>query len=466
MLEDSMPNRVRFASLVVVVAASFGTAVWSQTPRARQSPYLPPPENLVAVRAGWMFDAKTGTMLNGQIILIKGDRIADIGPAVQIPPQARVIDLGGATVLPGMIDGHVHNAGRGESVEMKTIIMVQSAIRDLEAGFTTTVDMDSRGGFGTVDLRNAINEGVIKGPRMQVAGQSLNPRGSAPYPNPGPGFYSGFTENKNINGPWLARAAVRESKLHGVDWIKIYTTQDFVGDDLNEFKADGSLVASPSLTLEEVQAIVDEAHRMGVKVACHTYGGDGMRSCINAGVDLSMHVTELYKDDALLNIVVQKKLPIMVTIDDLAALDAGDKRLLANLGLTGDKAVTRLGMAERTFRKLLKAGVALPFGSGAVAGDGAYPHGKQADQFDWMVKWGMTPAQALQTAFMTEANVLNYDWMNRVGSLEKGKFGDLIAVAGNPITDVTEMERVKFVMKGGVVIKNDFSARPPSTAAQ
>ena len=137
---------------------------------------------------------------------------------------------------------------------------------------------------------------------MQVSGQSLNQRASSPYPNPGPGFYSGFTEDKNINGPWLARAAVRESKLHGVDWIKIYTTQDFVGDrSLNEFKPDGSLVASPSLTLEEVQAIVDEAHRMGLKVACHTYGGDGMRSCINAGVDLSMHVTELYKDDALLN---------------------------------------------------------------------------------------------------------------------------------------------------------------------
>jgi imidazolonepropionase-like amidohydrolase len=465
-MEDSMPNRVWFASLVVAIAAASGAAVWSQPARPHRSPYLAPPENLVAVRAGRLFDAKTGTMLNNQIILIKGDRIADVGPSVQIPPEARVIDLSGATVLPGMIDGHVHNAGRGDSVEMKTIVMVQSAVRDLEAGFTTTVDMDSRGGFGTVELRNAINEGVIRGPRMQVAGQSLNPRASAPYPNPGPGFYSGFTENKNINGPWLARAAVRESKLHGVDWIKIYTTQDFVGEDLDEFKADGSLVASPSLTLEEVQAIVDEAHRMGLKVACHTYGGDGMRSCINAGVDLSMHVTELYKDDALVNTVVQKKLPIMMTIDDLAGLDTGDKRLLADLGLTGAKAVTRLAMAEQTFRKLLKAGVPLPFCSGAVAGDGSYPHGKQADQFAWMIKWGMTPAQALQTAFMTEANVLNYNWANRVGSLDKGKFGDVIAVAGNPLTDVTEMERIKFVMKGGVVVKNDLAPRPPSTAAQ
>src|SRR5438093_1096969 len=465
-MEDSMRSLVRSASLAIVIAAS-SAVLWSQTARPLQSPYLAPADNVVAVRAGRLFDAKTGTMLNNPIILIKGDRIADVGQSVQIPPEARVIDLSGATVLPGMIDGHVHNAGRGASVEMKTFVMVQSAARDLEAGFTTTVDMDSRGGFGPVELRNAINAGLIKGPRMQVAGQSLNQRASAPYPNPGPGFYSGFTEGKNINGPWLARAAVRESKLHGVDWIKIYTTQDFVGEDLSEFKPDGSLVASPSLTFEEVQAVVDEAHRIGLKVACHTYGGDGMRSCINAGVDLSMHVTELYQDDALVNTLLQNKRPIMITIDDLVGLDAGDKRLLGNLGLTGNRAVTRLAMAELTFKKLLKAGVPLVFGSGAVAGDGAFPHGKQADQFAWMVKWGMTPAQALQSVFMTTAGVLNYNWANRVGSLEKGKFADIIAVAGNPLTDVTEMERVKFVMKGGVVMKNELASRPaPSTAAR
>jgi len=192
-----------------------------------------------------------------------------------------------------------------------------------------------------------------------------------------------------------------------------------------------------------------------------------MRSCITAGVDLSMHVTELYKDDALVNALVQKKLPIMITIDDLAGLDAGDKRLLAKLGLTGDKAVTRLAMTELTFRKLLKAGVPLVFGSGAVAGDGTFPHGKQGDQFAWMVRWGMTPAQALQSVFIGAAGVLNYNWANRVGTLEKGKFADIIAVAGNPLTDVTEMEHVRFVMKGGVVMRNELAPRPtPSTAAR
>jgi len=462
-----MRNYLKAAILVFALAAISGAVVRSQAPRPPQpSPYLAPASNVVAIRAGRMFDAKAGTMLNNQVIIIRADKISEIGPSVAIPAGAQVLDLSNATVLPGMIDAHVHNAGRGDSVEMKTIVMVQSAERDLQAGFTTTVDMDSRGGFGTVELRNAINEGLVRGPRMQVVGQSLNQRASGPYPNPGPGFYSGYTEEKNINGPWLARAAVRESKLHGTDWVKIYTTQDFVAEDLNEFKPDGSLVASPSLTFEEVQAIVDEAHRLGLKVACHTYGGEGMRSCINAGVDLSMHVTEIYKDDALINTLIQKKLPIMVTIDDLVGLHNGDRRILTELGFTGDKIVTRFDMAVLTFQKLLKAGVPLVFGSGAVAGDGAFPHGRQADQFAYMVKWGMTPAQALQSTFIGAANVLNFNWATRVGTLEKGKFADVIAVTGNPLTDITEMERVKFVMKGGVVVKNDVAARPPATAAQ
>jgi imidazolonepropionase-like amidohydrolase len=436
------------------------TALEAQRP-AQRSPYLALPDQLLAIRAGRLFDARRGAMLADQVIVVRGDRIADLGSTVSVPAGTPVIDLSAATVLPGMIDAHVHNAGRVDAPDAKTLEMVQSAQRDLDAGFTTVIDMDSRGGFGTVDLRNAIDRGVIRGPRMQVAGQSLNQRASAPAPNLSSGPYSAFTEGKNINGPWLARGAVREAKLHGVDWIKIYTTQDFVGGTLDEFKPDGTLVASPSLTLDEVQAIVDEAHRLGLKVACHTYGGEGMRSCVDAGVDLNMHMTELYRDDGLLATIVRKRLPIMVTIDDLVGLDAGDRRLLAELGLSGARALTRFGMAEQTFRKLLNAGVPTPFGSGAVAGDGPFPHGRQADQFAVLVRWGMTPAQALQTTFVAAARVLNYDWSDRVGSIEKGRFADLIAVSGNPLTDVTEMERVKFVMKGGVVMRNDLAPHGP-----
>jgi imidazolonepropionase-like amidohydrolase len=413
------------------------------------SPNLASPTDIVAVRAGRLFNARTGTLLNNQTILIHGDRITDVGAAVEVPQGARIIDLSRATVLPGMIDGHVHTNGPtpNESVEHRTMVMIQSAQRDLDSGFTTIVDMDSRGGFGTVELRNAINTGLVRGPRMQVAGQSLNPRGAGPAANTVPGFYTGYTEGKNINGPWLARAAVRELKLHGTDWAKIYTTQDFVGDDLREFRPDNSLVASPSLTLEEVQAIVDEAHRLGLKVACHTYGGEGMRECVQAGVDLPMHMLDLSHDDVTFKMVVEKKLPVMMTIDDLIGLQAADEKL------TGG-ANSRIAMGEATFKKLLAAGVPLPFGSGAVPG--AYPHGKQADQFPYMVKWGMTSAQALQTAYLTVAAVLNYNWSDRVGSVDKGKFADLIAVTGDPLADITEMQRVRFVMKGGVVVRNEL----------
>src|SRR6185503_10637942 len=404
---------------------------------------------VIAIRAGRLFDSRSGSMLSNQVILIRGDRIAEVGPAVAIPPDTRVIDLSSATVMPGMIDAHVHVYPSDDlSMQMRTIVAVANAQADLEAGFTTVLDMDSRGGYGTVDLRNAINRGVLLGPRMQVVGQSLNQRASTAYPAFFERFQDRFTESKNPNSPWLARAAVREAKLHGVDWVKIYTTQDFVGDEYSVFKPDGTLVNSPSLTEEEVMAIVDEAHRLGLKVACHTYGGEGQLSCLKAGVDAPNHLTDL--DDASLKLLVDKRLPLELTVDDLVALEPAD------LKKTGGRN-SRLKMAEQAFKKAYAAGVPFVFGSGATSAD--VPHGKQADQFAYFIKWGMERLDALKMPFLPTARMLNYNWENQIGSIEKGKYADIIAVPGNPLADISEMQRVRFVMKGGYVVRNELSSR-------
>ncbi len=408
--------------------------------------YLAPRDQVIAIRAGRLFDARSGTIIANQVVIVRGDRITDVGAGLAIPSGATVIDLSNATVMPGMIDAHVHINTGGDTEAQRTLIALANAQIDLSAGFTTVLDMDSRGGYNTVDIRDQITAGRVQGPRMQVVGESLNPRATNYYPDIRSGrFQEGFIENKNINGPWLARAAVREAKLHGVDWVKIYTTQDFAGT-MHMWTPDAKLVNSPSLTFEEVQAVVDEAHRLGIKVACHAYGGEGMASCINAGVDAPNHLLELDQDG--IKVLLQKKLPYEVTIDDLIALEKGD------LEATGGRN-SRMKLVEQAFRRAVAAGVPIVFGSGATSAE--IPHGKQANQFSFYAKWGLTPVQALQTAYLNAAHMLNYGIEKDIGTVEKGKFADIIAVSGNPLTDVTEMERVRFVMKGGTVIRNDFT---------
>lgn len=431
-----------FLTCVALIVVAAAIPLRSQEGRGK---FLVPSAQVVAVRAGRLFDSKSGNLLVNQVVLIKGDRIAEVGAGLQIPPGTRVIDLSSATVMPGMIDAHVHINTGGDTPAQRTLIALTNAQTDLEAGFTTVLDMDSRGGFNTVDIREAINSGMVLGPRMQVVGESLNQRATNFYADTqSVRFYEGLTEGKNVNGPWLARAAVREAKLHGVDWVKIYTTQDFVGP-VHMWKPDATLVNSPSLTFEEVQAIVDEAHRLGLKVACHTYGGEGMNSCINAGVDAPNHLLEL--DDAGIKVLLQKKLPFVPTVDDLVALEKADLRD------TGGRN-SRLKLLEQAFRRAVAAGVPIVFGSGATSAE--VPHGKQADQFRYYNKWGLSPTKALQTAYLNAAAMLNYGWIDHIGSIEKGKFADIIAVSGNPLNDITEMERVRFVMKGGLVVKNDL----------
>src|SRR5262252_4702129 len=189
------PRRVKLMIIAIIVFVGS----WRFPAQSQVRRYVTPPAQVVAIRAGHLFDARSGKMLDNQIVLIKGERITDVGANVQIPREAALIDLSSATVLPGMIDTHVHVVTGGETAAQRAIAAAANAQTDLAAGFTTIADMDSRGGFDTVDLRDAINEGLIQGPRMQVAGQSLNQRASAPVSYLGGRFLEGFTENKNVN---------------------------------------------------------------------------------------------------------------------------------------------------------------------------------------------------------------------------------------------------------------------------
>jgi len=416
-------------------------------------PSQPAPARIVAVRAGRLFDPKSGTLLANQVVLIRGDRITDVGASLEIPAGARIIDLSRATVLPGLIDTHLHvmdgnsltaPGGPGivpgtpnipPTLQYRELIALMNAQRDLAAGFTTIVDLMSHGGwYGTVDLRNAINNGLVQGPRMQVAGPGIvnTNKGSVPFP------LLPTTPISNLgaqiaNGPWAVREAVREQAHYGVDWIKIYSTEEYY------FNPDGSMVNTPSFTLEETQAIVDEAHRKGLKVACHAYGGEGLHNCIAAGVDVPTHGLDL--DDAALKLLLEKHLPLTATFFDLSIEDAQEMKRWGN---------SRWRMMEKSWKKALAAGVTLPFGSGA----GPFPHGTQVDQFAYFVKWGMTPLEALRSATTIASDLIG--WQDRVGTVEKGKFADLVAVSSDPVADITEMSRIKFVMKGGQVVRNDL----------
>jgi imidazolonepropionase-like amidohydrolase len=406
---------------------------------------------VIYVRAGHLLDVRSGKMLADQVIVVRGERIERVAPASElpIPAGANVVDLSPATVLPGLIDAHTHifltgeDNGRydeqllKESWQYRTIEAVLNAKRDLEAGFTSMRDLETEGAmYSDVDVRNAINRGLIPGPRLEVATRAISTTGGYPLEGYSPEVPvpSGV---QIVDGPVAARQAVREQIKYGADVIKIYGTHKF------HFTPDGKMFSQPTLTLDEIRAITNEAHREGERVACHAYGGEGLHNCIEGGVDSIEHGLDL--DDAAIRDMVIRGIWLVPT---LYAYEGATRR--EDEALSGGK-ISRASLHEPSFRKALAAGVKIAFGTDV----GPFPHGTQAVEFEYMTKLGMTPLAAIQTATIRAAELMS--WSDQVGAIEAGKFADIIAVESNPLDDIRQLEHVQFVMKGGVILRNDVA---------
>ena len=404
----------------------------------------PPAPREMAVRAGHLFDSKTGQMLTSQVVLLDGERITAVGPEAQvkIPAGAQVIDLSRATVLPGLIDGHTHmfNARKPNgTTEDYMLIAVQNVQASLHAGFTAARDMTTHGnGYGDVAIRNAINEGRIDGPRYQVSTRGIV-WGDKP---PNPAAPDNPLAAAVVRSAEEGRAAVRDQIAHGADWIKLYPAGAY------SFSPTGEAQYVVTYPLPVLQAMIDETHRLGKKAGCHVYGGEGQKNAIIAGCDTIEHAFGLDQEQA--NMIVAKGLYYDPTLqryiepylDDNDAKNTGGKYRIIPIF----EHAVQLAAATK--------GMKIMMGSGA---DGeTYVHGTQALDFEMLVKFGgLTPVRAIQAATTINAEALG--WQDQIGSIDKGKYADLIAVSGDPLADITELQRVKFVMKGGKVIKNEVA---------
>jgi imidazolonepropionase-like amidohydrolase len=400
----------------------------------------------VVIRAGHVLDVKSGKMLSDRAIVIEGDNIVSVGPASATPAaDATTINLPNATVLPGLIDAHTHLTFNpsfgyetlGISIPREALIGAHNARVTLEAGFTTVRNVGARG-YSDVALRDAINAGDVPGPRMLVSGPALSITGGHCDNDLLPYDYHA-TSDGVADGIENVQHKTREIIKYGADLIKVCATGGVLskGDDPN----------ASQYTLEEMKAIVADAHRLGRKVAAHAHGAQGVIWASEAGVDSVEH-GHLMNDAAIATLKKNGTylVPTLYLIDWQR-----ENAAKANLpDYTRHKMQIVSEAAKTNAKKAIEAGVKIGLGTDAAV----YPHGLNAHELAVYVSLGMTSLQAIQTATINDADLLG--WSDKIGTLEAGKWADIIAVDGDPLQDVTTLQHVKFVMKGGAVVKNEY----------
>lgn len=402
-----------------------------------------------AVRCGKLLDVRSGKLLENQVVSFDANgTITSVATASAPLPQGTV-DLSHATCLPGLIDVHTHITGDpsdsgylglGTSIPRSAVKGAKNARLTLLAGFTIVRNVGADG-FADVAVRDGINNGEIPGPRMFVSGPALGITGGHCDDNLLPFEYRHIS-NGVADGPWAARAKVREVIKYGADVIKICAS----GGVLSK----GDQPGTPQYTLEEMQAIAEEAHKLGRKVAAHAHGTQSIKDAIRAGIDSIEHSSLI--DDEGIALAKQHGTYLVFDIyNDDYILQEGEKAGMLPESIEKEKKLGRL--QRENFRKAFQAGAKIAFGTDA----GVYPHGDNAKQFAKMVEWGMKPLDAIQAATINAADLIGLS--GKAGSLESGHYADIVAVDGNPLETVSVLEKVKFVMKGGTVARNDYSAK-------